>query len=113
MTFATDEDENAATYTLRVCAQDLLTVACDEFPEESYAALGQAVDRHLTGCTDWRLQEACLFAVSSLGTRIVKPVDKEQSDAHNKQYFNIHGFIQVKPGLWVWWWWYYLELSFD
>jgi len=100
-TFAADEDEDNPTYTLRVCAQDLLILACDEFPEESYAALGQAVDKHLTGTTDWRLQEACLFAVCSLGTRIVKPVGKDaQLDGMNKQeYFNIHGFIQVSASL--------------
>ena len=90
-TFANDEDEEAATYTLRVAAQDLLTVTCDGFKAESVSALGEAVNRHLsTGCSDWRIQEACLFAVCTLGTTIA-----ETSDKRTDGTFDIHGFVQV------------------
>lgn len=96
--FITDEDEDSVAYTLRTCAQDLLTLVCDEFQNESMAALGQAVNKHLsTSGNDWRLQEACLFAVSSLGPRVSRPTSLSISG----DCFDIHGFVSnvVIPGL--------------
>lgn len=94
--FVTDEDEDSVAYTLRTCANDLLTLVCDEFEAESMAALGQAVNKHLSTSNDWRLQEACLFAVSSLGHRVSRPSANVSGDN-----FDIHGFVQnvVIPGL--------------
>ncbi|ODM92754.1 Importin-9 [Orchesella cincta] len=95
--FVTDEDEDSVAYTLRTCAQDLLTLVCDEFEKESMAALGQAVNKHLSTSNDWRVQEACLFAVSSLGPRVSRPSSLTLSGVN----FDIHGFVQnvVIPGL--------------
>jgi len=82
------------SYTLRICAQDLLINAYEAYPETSIKALGQAVNRHLTevGQHDWRLQEACLFAVSSLGNRVAKTSLKNPAPG---EVFDIHGFVQV------------------
>lgn len=95
--FVTDEDEDSVAYTLRTCANDLLTLVCDEFEKESMAALGQAVNKHLSTSNDWRLQEACLFAVSSLGPKVSRP----SSLTISGDCFDIHGFVQnvVIPGL--------------
>ena len=70
--------------------------ASEEFPEECLAALGSGVQRHLANnpTNDWRLHEACLAAVSSLGTRIVKPVTSPGA-GDSRSSFDIHGFIQV------------------
>jgi len=80
---------------LRTCAQDLLSVVFDEFEQQSIVALGQAVNRHLitpAGQSDWRLQEACLYAVCSLGTNVAKlPVNS----SNPTEFFDIHGFVQV------------------
>lgn len=94
-TFANDEDEDNATYSLRTCAQDLLSCVFDEFEQLSISALGQAVNRHLStpaGQSDWRLQEACLYAVCSLGTNVTKPSLNSSNPA---DCFDIHGFVQV------------------
>jgi hypothetical protein len=94
--FAADEDEEYATFSLRTCGQDLLTVVFDAFEQQSIVAVGEAVNRHLNthaGQTDWRLQEACLYAVCSLGTNVAKP--PSGPNAPPSGYFNIAGFIQV------------------
>ncbi|XP_021944013.1 importin-9 [Folsomia candida] len=101
--FASDEDEDSGTYSLRACAQDLLSLVSDEFNQQCIAALGQAVNRHLctpAGQTDWRLQEACLYAVCSLGTNVAKPWS-QSSGIPTAGCFDIHGFVQniVIPGL--------------
>ncbi|KAK7789846.1 hypothetical protein R5R35_003757 [Gryllus longicercus] len=95
--FVEDEDENTFAYSVRISAQDLLLTLCQEFEDQSYAALCQACTRHLAEAKEaqnmcnpnwWKVHEACMYMLGS-----VKDLVKEKLQAGNTQY-DLVGFLE-------------------
>ncbi|CAG8583002.1 8092_t:CDS:10, partial [Paraglomus brasilianum] len=96
--FIADEDEETYNYTVRVAAQDLLSILLDKYPERTFHALTVSVQRHLDESnsaraakdpTWWKIQEACLNAVGFLASDLVAAIKENDPNIN----FDIMGLF--------------------
>lgn len=94
--FVEDEDDDTFSYSVRISAQDLLTVLFLEYEEESSRGLSEAVAKHLQESNAarasgdrnwWKIHESCMLALGNCQDAFVQ-------GAPGHQIFDIRGFLE-------------------
>ncbi|XP_074644656.1 importin-9-like [Tubulanus polymorphus] len=95
--FVEDEDDDTFSYSVRICAQDLLLTLASDFPTIAVVAICKSVQRYLQEADGlknagnqhwWKLHEICMLTLGCLRQLIL------DTAATGKIEFNIVTFLQ-------------------